>query len=492
MENDSKQDINNAKIKEALIIFVLIVSALSMLSVLLSALGILSLSYTSHMLLSLSLSFILINICFIIYQNIKHDEKVGPKQVKVESHDEQTLNAVEEELNNTKKAMLNIMEDMQSEKALAESEIAKDEAILGSVGDGLLVTDNDGKILLINGITADLLGLDSKESVGKEFISLVPLLDEQGNPVPREEHPVYITLKHGERVSKTFIFVNKNDKKIAINITATPVIQKDMLLNKETILGAIGIIRDITKEKEVDRMKTEFISLASHQLRTPLSAIRWFGEMLLGGDAGELNEEQKEFAKNISDSTQRMIDLVNSLLNISRIESGRIIIDPKPTDLKQLVEDIVKELQVKLNEKEQHLVISVHQDLPQVMVDSRLIRQVYLNLLTNAVKYTPKGGEISVFISRKADQIISQVSDNGYGIPKAQQPKIFQKFFRAENIVKVETDGTGLGLYLIKTIVESSHGKIWFESEEGVGTTFWFSIPLSGMESKKGEVTIDS
>jgi len=395
-------------------------------------------------------------------------------------------------LEDTKKAMVNLLEDNEEEKNKTVTEKARDDAILENIGDGLIATDKKGVIILINTSAQNLLGWNSQEVVGKSFGETIPIVYEDNNPIPSEKHPITIALTQGQRImtsalsKDTLYYIKKDKSKFAVIMTATPV-----LINNE-IVGSISIFRDATNEKQIDRMKTEFISLASHQLRTPLSAIRWFSEMLMGGDAGKLNNEQLDFAQNIYDSSVRMIDLVNSLLNISRIESGRIIVDPKPTNLRELVESIGKELKLKLTEREQTLVISVHNDLPLINIDPKLIRQVYLNLLTNAIKYTPKGGEISVFISKKDTEVISQVTDNGYGIPKEEQHKMFQKFFRATNIVKVETDGTGLGLYLIKAIVASSQGKIWFESEVGKGTTFWFTLPLAGMKAKQGEVTLDS
>ncbi|HWY79156.1 MAG TPA: ATP-binding protein [Candidatus Sulfotelmatobacter sp.] len=364
-------------------------------------------------------------------------------------------------------------------------EKTKDEAILESIGDGMIVTDNNGIILLMNTVAQQMFNLQNNSFIGKSAYTLFQLQQLDNDPVPQEKRPISVALQTRNKVIETFNFVGNNQKNLVVSITATPVIEQNQTI------GVVEIFRDITKEKEIDRMKTEFISLASHQLRTPLSAIKWFSEMLVGGDAGKLTDEQQDFAQNISDSTQRMIELVNSLLNISRIESGRILVDPKPTDLKELVENIVKELQIKITQRQQNLIISVHADLPKVNLDPKLIRQVYMNLLTNAIKYTPKGGDITIFISKKGEEVVSQVTDNGYGIPKTEQTKIFKKFFRAENIIKIETDGTGLGLYLIKAIIDSSNGKIWFESEENKGTTFWFSLPITGMQAKKGEVTLD-
>lgn len=366
-------------------------------------------------------------------------------------------------------------------------ETVRNRTLLESLGEGVIAIDEKTNIVLINDKALEILDLKAKKEklVGIPVNQTLTLLDSKDNPLTGAQLPTSVVLHDAAPFGDVFGYRREGGAKILMAVTADPVVIEGK------VAGAIMTMRDVTKEKEVDRMKTEFISLASHQLRTPLSAIKWFTEMLISGDAGKLQPDQLDFAKNISDSTERMIALVNALLNISRIESGRIMVDPKPTDLGELVKGIVNDLKAKTEEKQQSLVISVHQDLPKISLDPRLIGQVYLNLLTNAVKYTQKGGEISVFISRKDGAIISQVTDNGYGIPKEQQGRIFQKFFRAANAVKVETDGTGLGLYLIKAVVESSGGKIWFKSDEGKGTTFWFSIPETGMKKREGEVTLD-
>ena len=367
-----------------------------------------------------------------------------------------------------------------------EKKLAIREAMISSVGDGLVATDRDGKILLMNSAAEKMLLLKSQEVIGKNYVKTVPAADKEGRIIPSDKRPLLTVLKHG----KTFTnhsanyYVRKNGSKFPAAITTSPINYQN------SIIGAIITFRDVTHEKEVDRMKTEFISLASHQLRTPLSAISWLVELLQNGDAGQLNRQQLDLLGDIYQSNKRMIQLVSDLLNISRMETGRIIIDPKPTHLGQLLEEVLKELKPKINSKKQKLTISYHPDLSEINIDPNLIRAVYLNLLSNAIKFTPENGEITIIISRKGSDIISQITDSGYGIPKNEQGKIFQKFYRGSNIVKKVFEGTGLGLYLVKSIIEASRGKIWFKSEKNKGTTFWFSLPISGILPKKGDVSI--
>lgn len=364
-------------------------------------------------------------------------------------------------------------------------ENAKDRALLGSLGEGIVVTDKDGKVELINPAAEQLVGWKLSEAIGRKWYELAPLEDEKGNRIPPERRATQLVLQTGKpRSNATYYYVRRDGTRFAVGTTAAPVIVEGKTE------GVIAVFRDITHEREVDQAKTEFVSLASHQLRTPLSAIKWFVEMLLNGDAGPLSSDQNEYVKNINTSNERMILLVNALLNISRIESGRIIVDPQPTDLGKLVDEVIKALEVKFKEKGITIAVSVLPNLPLVSLDPKMTAQVYTNLLTNAIKYTPQGGRVVVTISQKNDVILSQVTDTGYGIPKGEYHRVFDKFYRGSNVVKKVTDGTGLGLYLVKAIIESSHGKVWFESEEGKGTTFWFSLPLAGVPAKEGEVAL--
>jgi PAS domain S-box-containing protein len=391
----------------------------------------------------------------------------------------QPLTGQPQNMNETSKSLAN-------ERRLAE-EKAKSDAMLDNIGDGVIGISDGGEILYVNLQAERMLGWEEHELLRKSLLHTVKLVNQDGKEMPIDKRPARTALFTKRKVeSRDGYYVRKDGTKFSVSVTATPVILHG------TVIGGVNVFRDITKEKEIDKMKTEFISLASHQLRTPLSAMKWFGEMLIDGDAGELNSEQRDLVDKIYKSNERMIQLVNTLLNISRIESGRIIIEPKPTDLQNLVQEVVTELTPRITKNRHHLAISVHEKLPLVSIDPKLVRHVYMNLLTNALKYTPKGGEVVVVISKSGNEIISQVSDNGYGIPENEQDQVFKKFFRAKNIAKVETEGTGLGLYLTYIIVQSSGGKIWFESKEGKGTTFWFILPIKGTPEKEGEVSLDT
>jgi PAS domain S-box-containing protein len=374
---------------------------------------------------------------------------------------------------------------IRSVHSVQQHSLAKVEALVSSLGEGIVVTDKNGNVELINPAAEKLIGWSIAEAVGKKWYDLAPLEDAGGKRIPPEDRATQKVLSSGQpRSNALYYYVRRDGSRFAVGTTAAPV-----RLKGETI-GVIAVFRDITHEREVDQAKSEFVSLASHQLRTPLSAIKWFSEMLMAGDAGQMTSEQLEFIKNIDMSNERMIELVNSLLNISRIESGRIIIDPALTDMESLIKRVITDMQVRYHDKKVEISFEFQKAMPQVMLDQKLISQVYTNLLTNAYKYTPENGKISVSVNIQGNEIVSMIKDTGYGIPKSDQHRVFEKFFRGSNVIKVVTDGTGLGLYLVKTIIESSHGRIWFESADGQGTTFWFTLPLDGMQAKSGEVEL--
>lgn len=396
-----------------------------------------------------------------------------------------TLERVEHQnkmLEDAKKAMLNVLEDLSQEKYEVERAKARDEAVLSSIGDGLVLTDSEGTILLVNKGFEELLGWKESEVIGQPATKVMPMVAEDKSLVPWEKRPHPIALFTNKRFSalSDYSYMRKDMTVFPASITVTPVVLDD------EVIGAIEIFRDITHEKEIDRAKSEFVSLASHQLRTPLSTIGWYAEMLLAGDAGKISKEQKQYLQEVYDSNQRMVELVNALLNVSRIEMGTFAVDPEPTDFIELCDSVIKELKPMVKEKKLAIDTDYDAAMGEVQADPKLMRIVFQNIISNAVKYTPDKGTISVTIKKRSRDIYIEISDTGYGIPKSQQGKIFTKLFRADNIRDVITDGTGLGLYIAKSIIDSANGKIWFKSKENTGTSFFITLPRGGMKKKKG------
>lgn len=361
--------------------------------------------------------------------------------------------------------------ELDKTKSIVETEKAKADAMLESIGEGLIAVDNNRKILLINKVASEMLGWKTENLVGS-IITELPLEDEIGNTIPFNNRPTTIALMTGDITRVTYFFVKKDKTRFPIAITATPI-----KLNGK-ISGLIEIIRDITKEKEIDKAKTEFVSVASHQLRSPLTAISWYLEMMLNGDAGEISSNQKKYLEEINKGNKRMIELVNTLLNVSRLELGTFLAEPEPVQLKDIAESVLIELEPQI--LAQHLVINKNYDssLPIISADPKLIRMIFQNLLGNAVKYVSTEGKIILEISLQESNILIKVWNNGMEISKEAQPKIFTKLFRDDSAKQKDPEGNGLGLYIVKSIVEKSGGKIWFESGENNGTTFFVTLPL--------------
>jgi two-component system sensor histidine kinase VicK len=245
------------------------------------------------------------------------------------------------------------------------------------------------------------------------------------------------------------------------------------------------IFCDRVQGDRVDKAKTEFVSLASHQLRTPLSTMNWYTEMLLAGDVGKLTKTQKEYLHEIQVGGKRMVDLVNTLLDVSRIDLGTFTVVPEQVDVIALSKRSLADSAHTIAKKK--LIVDARYTPRSLVtyVDQKLARMVIENVLSNAIKFTPNGGHILFSVSKTTDAVLITVTDDGYGIPKNQQDKIFSKLFRADNVKMRDTVGTGLGLYVSKAFVDYLEGEMWFESTEGHGSTFYVRLPLRSVPSAR-------
>jgi signal transduction histidine kinase len=243
------------------------------------------------------------------------------------------------------------------------------------------------------------------------------------------------------------------------------------------IIAAI-ITRSFERLAEANRLKSEFISIVSHQLRSPLSNLKWSIELLMSGKIGRVEEKQVEYFKILKENSNRMHELVSDLLTVSRIESARLPFRKEEFSMQELVRGLINQYKALTAAYNVKVFFNEKKDLPHVFSDPSRIKLVMENLLDNAIRYTKEKGEINIELSQKNNNIYFSIKDNGVGIPEKDKKYIFQKFFRSGNALKRQTKGSGLGLYISKAIIKRAKGKIGFHSTENKGSTFWFTIPL--------------
>ena len=373
------------------------------------------------------------------------------------------------ELTKSKIALTATLAEVRQTRHQIEEEHNKTIAIIVNFADGLLVFDHQNTLTLMNPRAEIFLKISAAEAVGKKpdelgnlpfFKSLFELLDGNKTTVFRQELTIL---------------------DLTLEISSVPI------FNAEGQTDALIILHDVTREKRIEKMKTEFVSVAAHQLRTPLSAIKWALSLLLEGDLGKLNAEQKDFVKKSYASNQRMIILIDDLLNVAKIEEGKYVYNLRPADMAKLVQDALNACK-ELSAKRKIKITQVVPDGPitEIKVDAEKITIAMQNLIENAIKYTMPGGQVTISLKYDTNNIEFSVADTGVGISPEQQKRLFTKFFRAANVMLMETDGTGLGLFIAKNIIEAHNGKIWFKSAMNKGSAFYFSLPSKqkNIESK--------
>ena len=342
--------------------------------------------------------------------------------------------------------------------------------IFDSTSDGMLLVAPDGRVETANRRAGDMLGLDAADLIGAELTELLAGQRNEGAEYQRMFAALRSLVDDPEHGGQGDLELRALRR--TLHWMSQPT--KD---SAGANSGFTLTFHDVTHEREVSRMKSDFVSFVTHQLRTPLAGIRWMLE-LAAQDPG-VPADAASYVQDARQAAQRLIQLVNDLLDISRLERGKLTVSATPVDLGELTREVLAETAVLVQEKGHRVSVAGDADAPRVLADGQLLRQVVVNLVSNAIKYTPPAGTIEIRLERNGAALRWSIRDSGIGIPALSQPKLFEKFYRAENVLTLETEGTGLGLYLVRLIMEQLDGRVWCESEEGAGATFLFTLPLA-------------
>ena len=363
------------------------------------------------------------------------------------------------------------------EKLTAEEK--KMTAIVNSIAEGLILVDSNNRVLHINpaaerllNISADSIDQDITEVIQND--ELIHIFEEDQRQILQHEPTDQFSSKKEGINLISEVTLARYDEKLVLRIIASPFLDENGL-----ILGTVYLFDDITREKEIDQMKSDFISLVSHELRTPLTSIIGFVSFILDGKAGAINDRQRNSLARVQRQSKRLAALINDLLDISRIESGRIQMDQAPISLLESVTQRIEEIRPQADEKSIRLALTAPESVPKVLGDEARLGQVFTNLIGNAIKFTPENGDVNVKVEADGNLLHVEVIDTGPGIPPEERQKIFDKFYQLSDISTRQQGGSGLGLSISKSIVEAHGGKLWIDDgNQGKGSNFQFVLPL--------------
>jgi len=361
-------------------------------------------------------------------------------------------------------------EELEREKEVAIAEKNKMSEVLSSIVDGIIAIDFNKNIILSNLAASEITGFTQAELQGQPIDKLIHLFDDREEIFPK----IYCQVNFNKSVK----LIGKNSKQTKITLVTAKV--------GETLhsnLNCILILHDLSKEEELERMKLDFISMVSHELRTPLTSIIGYLSVFTSENKGKLPKEESDLIDRSLISAQQLLILVQNILNVNKIEDSQMSVSIEPIDYSLVLQKAIEDLRGQANQKNIVLTLTIPPTMPKVLADPIRISEVVTNLLVNAINYTNPGGKVMVTTTLSPNEVTTTVSDTGVGIPKEALPHLFNKFFRVSNQTQKMSKGTGLGLYIAKSIVEKLNGKIWVESEQGVGSKFSFTLPIVTLSS---------
>ncbi len=371
-------------------------------------------------------------------------------------------------------------------ESMLEQEQSKSSVMLEAITDGVMVINPKGTVQVINRSAASMLGWDQKEAMNLDFRSLFEPINET-ETIAMAETAINLTLKSSVAEQKVSYLKTHNNRQLYVDIVASPIFQtirtQETGQSTKKLVGVIAVLRNVDEQKRQEQQRSDFISTASHEMRTPVASIQGFIELALNPKVATIDEKAKAYLLKAHDATRHLGELFQDLLTVSKSEDGRLANNPKLIEVRETVQEIVEQTRVSAESKGLKLMFDTSESndktiapLMYVKVDPERLREIVLNLIDNAIKYT-KAGMITVGVSLKDQGVVLRVSDTGLGIAEEDIPHLFQKFYRTDNTSTREIGGTGLGLFICRQIVEVMGGKIWVESTVGAGSTFYVEIP---------------